>query len=101
MFENKEDKDLIFKSGTYLFGWKGIYLNRWSLYFDPRIDVPSFVPIFVWLPNLPLVKTIWDSFGYTGYWKRSIIASTPPSKEDMQHLMQQNDRTLYDLEKIL
>ena len=33
--ENKEDKDLIFRSGPYFMGPRGLYLNRWTLSFDP------------------------------------------------------------------
>lgn len=33
---------------------KGVYLNRWTLDFDPELDVPNVVPIWVNLPHLPL-----------------------------------------------
>ena len=35
-------------------GPQGLYLKKWSLEFDPSIDVPSTVPIWVILPHLPL-----------------------------------------------
>ena len=35
-------------------GPRGLYLNRWSLSFDPEKDVPSVVPVWVRLPHLPL-----------------------------------------------
>ena len=33
---------------------RGLYLNRWSLYFDLEKDVPSTVLVQVRLPHLPL-----------------------------------------------
>ena len=41
LFENKDDKDLVFRSGPYFMGLRGLYLNRWSLSFDPEKGVPS------------------------------------------------------------
>ena len=35
-------------------GLIGLYINRWSLYFDPEKDVPSVVSFWVRLPHLPL-----------------------------------------------
>ena len=35
-------------------GPQGLYLNKWSLEFDPNQDVPSAVPVWVRLPHLPL-----------------------------------------------
>ena len=35
-------------------GTQGIYLNRWTLDFDPEIDVPKEVPVWVRLPNLSI-----------------------------------------------
>ena len=54
LFENKEDKDLIFRSGHYFVGSRGLYINRWSLSFDPKKDVPSAVPVQVRVRHLPL-----------------------------------------------
>ena len=54
LFVNKEDKDLIFRSGPYFMGPRGLYLNRWSSSFDPEKDVPSTVLVWVRLPHLPL-----------------------------------------------
>ena len=31
---------------------QGLYLNRWNPDFDPAIDVPKAVPVWVRLPNL-------------------------------------------------
>lgn len=33
---------------------RGLYLNRWTPEFDPKMDVPSAVPIWVRLSHLPL-----------------------------------------------
>ena len=35
-------------------GPQGLYLNRWDPDFDPAIDVPKAVPVWVRLPNLPI-----------------------------------------------
>ena len=40
-------------------GPQGLYLNKWTLDFDPSQDVPSTVPIWVRLPHLPL--HCWNS----------------------------------------
>ena len=40
-------------------GPRGLYLNKWMLDFDPSQDVPSAVPVWVWLPHLPL--HCWNS----------------------------------------
>ena len=40
-------------------GPQGLYLNRWNLYFNPTIDVPKAVPVWVRLPNLPIHR--WTS----------------------------------------
>jgi hypothetical protein len=69
-FEYKEDGDLIFQSGPYFYGTRGMYLNRWMLDFDPESDIPSVVPVWVCLPHLPLhcwgddtLKCIGNSLG--------------------------------------
>jgi len=33
---------------------RGLYLNRWTPYFDLEMDGPSKVPVWVRLPHLPL-----------------------------------------------
>ena len=35
-------------------GSQGLYLNRWTPDFDPNVDVPKEVPVWVRLPNLPI-----------------------------------------------
>ena len=54
VFENLEDRSLIFRNGPYFMGPQGLYLNKWSPDFDPTQDVPSAVPVWVRLPHLPL-----------------------------------------------
>ena len=54
LFENKADRDLIFRSNPYFMGPHGLYLNRWSLSSDLEKDVPSMVLVWVHLPHLPL-----------------------------------------------
>jgi hypothetical protein len=54
VFENPEDKNLIFRNGPYFMGPQGLYLNKWTPDFDPAQDVPSAVPVWVRLPHLPL-----------------------------------------------
>jgi hypothetical protein len=53
-FISKEDRDLIFRSGPYFMGMQGLYLNRWTPDFDPSVDVPKEVSVWVCLPNLPV-----------------------------------------------
>ena len=58
LFNNKEDWDLIFHSGPYFFGFRGLYLNKWTLNFYHDVVIPSMVPLWVCLPKLPL--PCWD-----------------------------------------
>jgi hypothetical protein len=51
-FISKEDRDLIFKRGPYFMGTQGLYLNIWAPDFDPSVDAPKVVPVWVRLPNL-------------------------------------------------
>ena len=69
-FISKEDRDLIFHNGPYFMGPQGLYLNRWMLEFDPTVDVPKDVPIWVHLPNISIhfwnpssLQTIGDKQG--------------------------------------
>jgi len=70
LFESVEDRNLIFRNGPYFMDTRGLYLNRWSPDFDPEMDVPSAVPVWVRLPHLPLhcwgdesVKAIGNAVG--------------------------------------
>ena len=40
-------------------GPQGLYLNKWSMDFDPNQDIPSSVSVWVRLPHLPL--HCWNS----------------------------------------
>jgi hypothetical protein len=53
-FIDKTDRDLIFRNGPYFMGTQGLYLNRWTPDFDPNVDSPKEVPVWVRLPNLPV-----------------------------------------------
>jgi len=65
-FSAKEDKDLIFRNGPYFMGPQGLYLNKWMPDFDPAVDVPTAVPVWVRLPNLPVHCWNWDSLKHNG-----------------------------------
>ena len=52
---------MIFRNGPYFMDTRGLYLNRWTLDFDPEMDVPSAVPVWVRLPHLPLHCWVDDS----------------------------------------
>jgi hypothetical protein len=54
MFKLKEDKDLILKSGPDFMDPREMYLNICSLEFDPEVDIPLEMVIWVRLPHLPL-----------------------------------------------
>lgn len=47
-------------------GPQGLYLNKWTPDFDPAVDVPSAVPIWVRLPNLPVHCWNCDSLKHIG-----------------------------------
>jgi hypothetical protein len=53
-FISKDDKDLIFRNGSYFMGTQGLYLNRWTLDFDLAVEVPKEVSVWERLPNLPI-----------------------------------------------
>jgi hypothetical protein len=70
LFENKADRDLIFRNGPYFMGTRGMYLNQWTPDFSPENDIPSVVPVWVRLPFLPLhcwndetIKNIGNTLG--------------------------------------
>jgi hypothetical protein len=58
-FISQEDRDLIFRNGPYFMGAQGLYLNRWTPNFDPGLEIPKDVPVWVRLPNLPI--HCWNS----------------------------------------
>jgi len=65
-FTVKEDKDLIFRNGPYFMGPQGLYLNKWMLNFNPKVDIPTVVPVWVRLLNLPIHCWNWDSLQHIG-----------------------------------
>ena len=42
-FESKDHKDLIFRNGPYFMGPQGLYLNGWTLDFNPDANTPKVV----------------------------------------------------------
>lgn len=47
LFEFKEDRDVVFRNMPYFFGSRGMYLNKWTLDFNPNEDIPTAIPIWV------------------------------------------------------
>eukprot|EP00253_Pinus_taeda_P015758 PITA_15758 len=45
---------------------QGLYLNNWTPDFDPTVDLPKAVPVWVRLPNLPVHCWNWDSLRHIG-----------------------------------
>lgn len=79
-FETKEDRDLIF--GPYFMDTRGLYLNRWTPDFDPKMDIPNVFPVWVRLPHLPLHCWGDDSIKAIGNAVRKYIDRCEP-KENM------------------
>jgi hypothetical protein len=52
-FSEKEDRDLVFRSGPYFMGSRGLYLAPWTLDFNPGAEITA-APVWVRLPHLPL-----------------------------------------------
>jgi hypothetical protein len=44
LFEEKSDRDLIFRSNPYFMGSRGMYLNSLTPYFIPENGIPNVVP---------------------------------------------------------
>ena len=61
----------------------GLYLNKWILDFDPKIDVPNVVPVWVHLPRLPLHYLGDDSVRVVGNVVGKFINRSKP-KDNMQ-----------------
>ena len=59
VFDSVEYCDLIFRNGPYFMGPHGLYLNKWTLDFDPTQDVSSAIPVWVRLLHLP--QNCWNS----------------------------------------
>jgi hypothetical protein len=52
-FSEKEDRDLVFRSGPYFMGSRGLFLAPWTLDFNPGAEITA-APVWVRLPHLPL-----------------------------------------------
>jgi hypothetical protein len=52
-FASKEDCDLVFRSGPYFMGSRGLFLAPWTLDFNPEAEITA-APVWVRLPHLPL-----------------------------------------------
>ena len=57
LFSNKEERDLVFHSGPFFMGLRGLFLAPWSLGFNPEAEITA-APAWVRLPNLPL--HLWE-----------------------------------------
>jgi hypothetical protein len=64
IFSRKEDRDLVFKSGPYFMGSRGLFLAPWTLDFNPGAEIIA-APVWVRLPHLPLhlwgIRSLEDS----------------------------------------
>lgn len=52
-FARKDDRDLVFRSGPYFMGSRGLLLAPWTLDFNPEAEI-TVAPVWVRLPHLPL-----------------------------------------------
>jgi hypothetical protein len=52
-FTRKADRDLVFRSGPYFMGSKGLFLAPWTLDFNPKDEITA-APVWVRLPHLPM-----------------------------------------------
>jgi hypothetical protein len=52
-FSRKEDRDLVFRSGPYFMGSRGLFLAPWTPDFNPGAEITA-APVWVRLPHLPL-----------------------------------------------
>lgn len=52
-FSSKVDRDLVFRSGPYFMGPRGLFLAPWTLDFNPGAEITA-APVWVRLPHLPL-----------------------------------------------
>jgi len=82
LFETKEDWNLIFRNGPYFMDLRALYLNKWSLEFDPEMDIPNAVLVWVRFPHLPLHYWGDESVKATGNTVRKYIERCEP-KDNM------------------
>jgi len=52
-FLRTKDRDLVFRSGPYFMGARGMFLAPWTLDFNPGAEITA-TPVWVRLPHLPL-----------------------------------------------
>jgi hypothetical protein len=52
-FSRAEDRDLVFRSGPYFMGSRGLFLAPWTLEFNPGAEITA-TSVWVRLPHLPL-----------------------------------------------
>ena len=52
-FSRKEDRDLVFRSGPYFMGSRGLFLAPWTIDFHLGDEITT-APVWVRLPHLPL-----------------------------------------------
>jgi len=52
-FARKDERDLVFRSGPYFMGSRGLFLAPWTLDFNPEAEITA-APVWVRLPHLPL-----------------------------------------------
>jgi hypothetical protein len=52
-FLTKEDCDLVFRSGPYFMGSRGLFLAPWTIDFNPEVEITA-AHVWVRLPHLPL-----------------------------------------------
>jgi hypothetical protein len=52
-FSRTEDRDLVFRSGPYFMGSRGLFLAPWTLDFNPGAEITA-APVWVRLPHLPI-----------------------------------------------
>lgn len=50
ILESKEEPDAIFQEGPWFMGLYVLFLNLWTTHFDPQVDVPEEVPVWVRMP---------------------------------------------------
>jgi hypothetical protein len=62
LFEEKSDRDLIFRSGPYFMGARGLYINHLTPHFNPKNDIPSAIPSGSNFPSFPLIDGIMRPF---------------------------------------
>ena len=66
VFESANDRDIIFRNGPYFMGPQGLYLNKWTLDFDPTQGVLIVVSVWVRPPHLPIHCSNFESLEAIG-----------------------------------